>query len=733
MAGIQTIQLPVSTKTAIQGANKEPGGAFKIRKSRCLISGVPIAQRGQFTWGYTSGVAPQQERISISDLYADEMIKQINAKRGAVDIEMAGANIELEETVLNFKGLTLLPRLPDDHTHDFITISDDRWRWPNKNVYKTYNLVRKANDLFVFRQLTAVQRPTLHEAKQYYVQWTIKPDDEGNPEAPWTALEIVIDILVNFLGYDVEKIHTNKAQESEYIPGNIVLVGNKAHSVVSRFLTESNNNLYVDENGEIHIYAERIPFGQREFDQQLRPSLRGQVSGELYVVDRKMIRPTDIYLSLENEFEVLLTYKEFAVTATGTELPATTSEEALVQIANRQVFVENVTRTVIDNQVGTLPRGTEVTIEAALDAFGNKYGSESITFDQFREFFGLDGSAVFSSVLTDPNNNVEFDVTAINSWSQIVRDYRTRFRIPQVVMQYLKSVKNTLVDIINPETGRRKPSEVFSIISWTVSVGARINAKRSQGITLDSFTNLSKGGKFQPTALLISGIDTDFGTYQVQGLDDVNQPGSVTNIIRGRPVDDRFFNDGFGDGETELDRNSIYGAYGLKPDWELSVIVSVTLLPRGEETMNWDNPDPPDFIKAGRGPLVEIHIPYDTARFALNTSQTQKYREITGKAFVNEDIVFALREQESARRWVTFTDQIQGSVGFALSEEAKTLRPQGPVVQVLFTFNGATGAIRTQFSAAPISEGRDIQNLLEADILEAIFRQVHFDTTVGTR
>lgn len=733
MTGFQTIQLPTSAKAPTLGANKEPAGAQRPLKSRCLISGVPIAQRGQFNWGYTSGAVPQQARISVSDLYADEMIKQINSKRGAVDIEMAGEDVDGEETILNFAGLTLLPRLPDDHTHDFITITDDRWRWPNKNVYKTYNLVRKANDLFVFKSVTSAQRPNLHEAKEYYVPWTIKPDEEGNPEAPWTALEIIVDILVTFLGYDEAKIHTGKAQESEYIPGNIVLVGNKAHSVISRFLTESNNNLYVDEKGEIHIYQERVAYGQREFDQQLLPALRGQVSGELYVVDRKMIRPTDIFLSLEKEFEVLLTYLERGATSTGANRPATTPEEALAQIANKQVFVENVTQTVVDNQVGTLPRGTEVTIEAALAAFGTTYGSAPITFDQFREFFGINGSAIFSSVLTDPANSVEFDVRAINSWAQIVRDYRTRFRIPQVVMQYMKSISNTLVDIINPESGKRKPSEVFSIISWVVSVSARINAKRSQGLTLDSFTNLTKGGKFQPTALGISPIDIHFGTYNVIGLDDVNQPGSVTNIIKGRPVDDRFFNDGFGDGETELDASSIYGAHGLKPDWELSAIVSMIRLPEGENSMLWDNPDPPTGIKPGRGPLVEIHIPYDTARTALDTPQTQKYREITGKTFVNEDIVLSLREQESARRWVTFTDQIQGSVAFAISEEAKKLRPQGPVNQIIHTFNGGSGAIRTQFSAAPISEGRDIQNLLELDVLEAIFRQVHFDSTVGTR
>jgi len=155
------------------------------------------------------------------------------------------------------------------------------------------------------------------------------------------------------------------------------------------------------------------------------------------------------------------------------------------------------------------------------------------------------------------------------------------------------------------------------------------------------------------------------------------------------------------------------------------------MLPQGPQTMYWDNPNPPSGITKGNGPPVEVHVNYDTARFALPVA-LNSYRGGNSKEFVNEDLVKALITQEGNRRWVTFADQIIGQVSFAFSREAKKLRPTGPVSDVRFTID-KTGALRMNFTAAPISEGRDIRNTLESEVLETIFKQVHFNVQKGTR
>ena len=728
------IQLPQGQEPKVTGAFNFPAGK-RIIATKFTLNGVPVALGGSFSWGYQSGVAPQKVSISMPANYIDKLVEQVDAKRGEIEILISSNNIDNEKTTLEYKGLSMLPRSPNTHTHDFVTITDDRWRWPNMNCYRTYNLVRKVNDLHVFTGVTSAVRPTLNEAKRFYVPWTIQQDANDNPTVPWKALDIVIDVLVNILGYDRADIDTSRAASSNYIPPNIVLVGAKAHSVIARFLGESDNNLYIDEVGKIHIYAERIPFGRREFEHILQPALRGKVTGDLWVQDRQMIRPSNIYVSFEKEYELLLTYSETQgqSTASTDKAPAKSKKQALAQLEARRVYVQNVTETIIDNQVGTLPRGTLVTIEEALEAFGVQYGSAPITLEEFRANYGVAAPAVFANVLRDPSNASWFDGKAVTIWGQITRDYRRRFRIPPEVTQFLKAANNVLVDIINPESGKRRPTEVFSKLSWVMRVEARINQKRTEGITLDSFGNLADGGKYKPVPVTLSGIDIELGTFSIQGLDDIQQPGAVTDIILGRPVDeDAFFEDSFAEGESALAKNSLVGAHGLLGDWEMSAVVSLVELPKSDKSMHWYDVEPPKGIKRGNGPLLEIHTGYDTARFALGGSGLNAYRVNTGEDFVNAALTQAIADQEGQRRWVTFADQLIGSVQFALSEEAKKLRPSGPVSNVKFTVS-KDGNVRMGFNATPISEGRDIRNTLEEEMLEVVFKQVHFDVKKGTR
>lgn len=731
-----SIQLPQNSAPRVTGAFNYPANARRIHRTKFTLNSVPVALGGDFSWGYHSGVSPQQVSISMSANYIDEFVEQVNANRGEVEIFISSNNIDNNKTELEFKGLSLLPRSPNTHTHDFITLTDDRWRWPNKKIYGTFNLVRKVNDLHVFEGVTSAVRPTLNEAKRFYVPWTIIQDSEGNPVRPYKAIDIVIHVLTEFLGYEEDDIDTSKAATSNYIPPNIVLVGSPAHSVISRFLGESDNNLYIDESGKVHIYAEKIPFGQDEFDNELRPALRGKVTGDIWVQDRKAIRPTNIYVSMEQEFECLLSYVEQGEgvkTSSTNYAPAKNRKQAKQQIDNRRIFVECVTETIIDNQIGNLPRGTLVTIEDALEAFGNQYGGAPITFDDFRKYYGIDAPSVFGLVLRDPSNDVFFDGKAVTIWGQIVRDYRRRFRIPPSVTSYLKAANNVLVEIINPESGKRKPTEVFTTLSWVVRTETRVNKKRTQGIDLDSFDNLSESGRYGPAPVLLSDIDIELGTFEITGLADIQQPGAVTDIIMGRPVDeDAFFEDTFAEGETALAKNALTGAHGLTAEWEMSAVVSLVMLPQGPQTMRWFDPDPPDGVERGNGPHLEIHTNYDTARYSLDGAGLNSYRSGNGPVFTNQALAEAIADQESKRRWVTFADQLIGAVEFALSEEAKDLRPTGPVSNVKFTVS-KDGNVRMGFSASPISEGRDIRNTLEQEQLEVVFKQVHFDVKKGTR
>lgn len=722
------VKLPQGVESKRTGAFDFPSGK-RTNKTALLVNGYGLAIRSDFAWGYTSGVFPQQVSFTMQMLQVAKLVEEIQKASGNVTIDLETNDLDNKVIKESFKGLSLQPTSPASHTHDTVTLVDDRWRWGHKSVYETYNLLRKVNDEQVLGQTFVGGAVTLSNAKKLYVPWTIK-----DGKAPWSALEIVVDILKKYLGYDEKAIDISKAQKSKYIPANIVLQGIKAHSVIARFLDESDNSLYIDKDSRIVIYANRIPFGQKEFDKTIKNSLAGKVDGAMWVQNRVAIRPTNIYHSFEKEFECLLTYKERSgtSTATGSEAPAKTEAQAKAQIAARQIFVECITTTVVDNQVRDLPAGSIVTIEEALEAFGQKFGGASLTLDQLRESYGIAAKTPFGTVLKQSNGS-EFDPVAVLAWTNIYRDYRKRFRIPSVVMQYIKSANNVMVEVINVETGKRKPSEVFSKISWVVDVSARQTVKRVDGITLDSFSNLASNGKYRPVPLLPSSVDTETGTFFVEGVEDINHPGTVTDIIMGRPLgEDSFFEDTFAEGESAAMRDAIIGVHGLNADWELSTVMSLTMLPNGPDSVYWVDVTPPDEITKGNGPPVEVFLSYDTARYALDNTVLQAYRHGTGDTFVNKELVKAIAKQEGARRWVTFSDQVIGQVRFALSKAALTLRPQGPISSFQYVVS-PSGAVRMQFSAAPIVEGRELQNILDNELLEVVFGQVHFQTRKGTR
>lgn len=737
------VQLPNTSAPFETGAFGFPVDVSTLTApGKVLVNGQGIPLRNNLIWGYKSGVTPQVAALTMTKEYASKVVAAINQADGVVTLEAAGNDVDNKAASEKWEKLSLAPRVPSTETHDTLVVYDDRWRWANKNVYFTANLVRKVDDAHVITEIAGTLK--LSDCAKYYVPWTIKHDANGAVVGPYSALDLVKRVLIDFLGYKASDIDTSRASLSDYIPPNIVLVGQKAHSVISRFLGMSDNNLFIDKDGKVVIFAERVPYGMLDYETRLKPALRGVVQGALWVQDRQSIRPTNIYLSHEKEFECLLTYKETASASDSEDdtvakplagnmpTPAQDAKTALEQLANRQVYLENVTETVLDNQVDNLPAGTLVTIEKALEAFGMQYGSEAITLDQFRENYGLAAQAVFANVFTAANAaDASLDANAVLAWDRITADYRYKYRLPNKVLEYIKDVNAYLVEVIDPSTGKRRPSEVFSKVSWVVSISIRGQTKRPQGITLDSFNNLAQNGKYRAVPMLVSDVNMDTGEFTIHGVDDADHPGTLQALIIGRPRSgDKFFEDSFAEGEIAQDNSSKSGAYGLDANWEMSTVMSMTLLPQGPETMQWVDTEP--FSKAGFGQPVEVHLTYDTARYALENVTLDPYRHGSGETFVNKLLLGAVDKQEGRRRWVTFEDQIIGSVTCAMSQQSLALRPYGPIgnVQVVVS---PQGAMRVAFAAVPISEGRAIENLLESETLEAVFKQVHFDTAVGTR
>ncbi len=704
------------------------------------------------TWGYTSGVKAQTLAVSMAAEYAEYLIQNLGPD---VTLTMKSPLQETQddEGEFEFAGLWLLVDPVASHWSRSVIIADDRWYWDRQKVSKVYNLTRRSNDVFSLRTAgDEFDRELLLRATQYFVPSTIRYSEEEGFLGPYSALDIVVDVLTNFLGYPAEKINLTQATTSAYVPQNIYIEGEAASSVIQRFLTLSGNNLYFDKDGgTIYVYDQQEPVTEAVYQQLFPGGEPPKASGALRVTNYKAMRPHLVEVQSSVEKEILFTYVEQSTSAQTTasdfDGPATDLQEAAKQIQEGQVYVENVTKTVVPDQVPGLPRGAYVTIEEALEAFGTRYGSGTLTLSDLQAYYGA-GMAAFvaGAIKSSASADWEFDPQATVIFSSIMRDYRTLFRIPQVVLDQLMDWKPELVDVLNEETGQRAESEVFSAVTWVTSVKYRAAGLRQETSKLNSFIDENGAARdpFISIPASVSAGDRALGVYRVSFIEDVDQPGSVLDTLPGEPVEDLFLIDGMERGATPLGREGLYAAQGLKPDWECSVTMTVRPLEPNSNLRNWrERFEQPDGFEPGQGPAIIVHQNSDTARFALPDGLA-RYRDpnraggtpdpddavesnarFNGDQFVNRKVITAIGFAETDRIYRSWVDQLEGSVEYSLTQTSKNLRPRASLTNIQYAYS-KSGRVGVKVSASRVPVNPNIENLLPLAVLRLVKQQLKF-------
>lgn len=708
-----------------------------VKASTVKLNGLAWPMKSPLVWGYASGTQPQVQFIPMLREYADKFIDEITTD---VTLSLTGKDYFSDDLIeQEYSKLQLIMRPPGDYNHDVVMLTDDRWRWAKRLVTKCYNLTRKSTDRLVFSRTTAGGSQSLIEAVRYFVPFTVIQDQAGRPVRPWKALDIVLDVLVNILGYPAEAINTDRAADSEYVPLNQDIVGMEADSVVRRFLDMSDNELYIENDGSLVIYANRRPVTQENLDALFPNGFPGLREGNLFVVDRSATRPTQIDGFMEPEIEMLCTYTEADTPSRTTTSLQQVDGEAALRV--QYTTMRNVTVTVVDNQVPGLPRGSVVDIHDAIAAFGQRFGTRQITFAEFRRAYGLrTHTDVYQTMLgqsgqTDVQTGLRvIDTEAMTAFGQMLTDFRSLFQISPQVMDRVRDVQPLLVDVVNPAEGTRQKSEVFSTVTWFYNESARQNlaANRLRAAVMDSFRNPASGQQrdhYVPVNADLQ-VDKTLGLVRVNFLPNLNEPGVVNNILRGRALNRQVEGDAAGENQILTDAGQVRG---VESGWECSFILS--MIPRTPNSMarlQFMRSRRPEAIAEGVGPKVEIFIGDDTARFALRPSNpiVRKYlspnREDVVTGWVNERICRALSQQECVRRWYLHADQAQGGLAVSWAEDSLNIRPVGTIADVRHSI-GPRGAARVSLSADRLNEPPDIRNLLPEDILRATYRQLRFN------
>lgn len=695
-------------------------------------------------WGFVSGVGPQSFAVPALRPYADKLVGLL---KGDVKLTLYAPDGRLQAKSITFEKLWLNLRTPYGYQKDTLILQDRRWTWERPKVTKAYNLTRRSNDLLTFGgQLPEFLQNYLTEARPYFVESTILHDEQG-PLRPYTATDIVYEILRDVLGYAEGDIDISAASSTNFVPPNQFIEGETAASVIQRFLALGGNDLYIERDGRVIIYDRTKPFEESDFFALFGngiPAFRGGT--ELFVVDYKAIRPFEIEVQHPVEAELLCTHTEVSATTTTTgESPATTFEDALAQLKTGQVRVRNVSRTIVPNQVEGLPRGTVVSIEDALSAYGKLISApRELTIDDLREVYG-DDNAEMLGAFNQGSFDATFKINAVSIYQQIMKDFRSLFQLPDEVRKQLLGLKDVLVDIMNPESQSRVPAEVFSIVSWFINENLLVDVQENpSGIPLNSFDE----SPYTPVPASVAIEDGDLGLIRINWLNDLDRPGTVVKAFPGEARQD-IYGDELGEGRAVNAQGSYH--HGVKDDWECSFIISVVPFP---------NNDPrgrrhfrqvfkaTDFGEDGDGPRLVHFSAVDSARFRLPDSLSdyvdeerrrstdvdvdEDLRDEMGVAgpMVNFGIIQAVGYAEAKRIYRTYNNQIEGNATFGWDEFWTNIRPRASMRNILFGMS-SDGEATVTVNCQRLTSPKDILNALPRTVLEATGRVLRFDNLQG--
>lgn len=732
------------------------GEAYPTTNTAVFINDIPIGPKGDFQWGYTSGLDAQVAAIGLPATVIAEIesvgTQNITVKIDAVDVGEEGT----------FQNLQILPRQPGDYFDDRLRIADRRFWWGRPAIVKEYNRIKRANDL-VAQEQSEGGGVLLPEADFYFVEHTITRQD--GTVRPWTPLEIVIDILTSpdGLGIPEEDVDITRVQAplASAVARPIGFEGESARSALSRLFDLTGIDLYIDRDGRIILFDGFSLNAQDDLDNFLAGGLalndRVEGSGNLAVVDLSGTRPIMVNVGSVPEYEIVFRFEELAqgTGATDTQTPPTlnlaeTPEDALQQLNEGLVYVENVVQVQFVDQVQDAIPGTFVSFGDALDAFSQKYCGGNYSLSDFQKFYGENNLAVENRIFEAGSAALLPEAQQV--YSSLQNAYRTIFRIPAVVTERLRQILPFRASIANEETGRRTLADYYAeVLSYKVNNSRMaLGALSQEAIHTYDATGSYDEQPFKPVGpTRINLIDADNGVYQTSFEGDYRNPSKINGRIPGRPqmaLLDPFLTGG---DNTDTYSDQV-GQYGIEGGWQCDVVMSVIpAIPNGPGRLLWQSFDPnvgntafpaanaanPALATVeGNGPPISVVQPYDTARVTVPTNLIDYLPDPNSvpQRLSNQVAIDELSRQSALQIYYTHADTAEGEATFKLSRRSRRMRPIGQIKNVIWTVENS-GAVLIDVSAERPTGRPDITAVLPEYLLQEVFQQLSYNRTANNK
>jgi hypothetical protein len=624
-----------------------------------------------------------------------------------------------------------------DYNTRTLVLADQRWFWGRTFIERSYNLRRKTGDFRLVRNEMAPIQVNRQRADFGFRKATLYT--KAQPARPWKALEVLADVLTEICGptgFVIDNPESLVLQDT--------IEGLELHDPGPQALGRILNaipgaQIFIGEDGKAHV--------GNIYDQSERTvfeALPAGYAGDWRVIDKSAMRPSSYRIYFDREAELRFDYEEERSTKVDLLQTQVRDNEYPAQ---EPMWIENV----IINPLYSLQ----------LDASGDKYATmgEPIPLDQFIDACGVhgfntDGAARFEPAVPG------FKLTKeqlrrdwLGNWQSLVlhfcinsqlvinperskllgalrRDFRQTYRIRPQWREKIRAIINNRAAILDYETGTRAPGSVFTqYITKFTQLGYLPYTQGKLAFNNDDYAeNLDDKNPSSPFSITIE--DNDMGIFRVNST--LDQTGAAETYMIGNSKD------GVLPDAKKSAAVLVWPQISLDAGFKLAVIfTAIQDTPNNTGRLHMEEVAiSATAEKLGidpgvcRGPVVELAVESDTARFAWIDEQASDIRnafyfgeDYPKNLLVNREEIRGLAIAAATQDVVRHLDKVEGRVTGPLTSQIPTgnLRT---VTHVCAVGAGGRAVLTTTLAASGEVPVPQINSLLEEGTRRKVRRLV---------
>lgn len=254
-----------------------------------------------FSWEFTRGVIPYATSIDVPISFAKTLLQGfINPCTLNISYDVLQGLVQKTIT-RQIRNIYVLDHVLLSKPHTHIRIADARYAFTGKKITCAYN----------FTYLDNVKKTALPEtfnpqdlrmpfntiATGRYAAWSIKPNGK-----PYTVSEVIEKVLT---ACGITNFAVNIDSMFDYVLENIMYNDTDLSSALNDLLHKGGLSLSVSPDGQLYVFSlySYVSFGQNQIELLRHKRL---LSGNLYNLDKKCIRPSYINVDFEKIYDIVL-------------------------------------------------------------------------------------------------------------------------------------------------------------------------------------------------------------------------------------------------------------------------------------------------------------------------------------------------------------------------------------------------------------------------------------------